>query len=216
MIVTDEPTRVARLPHDAHGRPVPWFVHWIDGKPDFRIIAPGKVEAAISERICWMCGGKLTRHAAFVIGPMCVVNRTTAEPPCHIECAEYAATHCPFLTVPQMTRRETGQPDGIVEAPGVMLRRNPGVVVLWITKTWSRFNDGNGGQLIRIGDPSETRWFAQGRPATRDEAEESIAAGVPILTQMAMGDPRPKAAIQHLGGLLQMAARYLPPIENAS
>jgi hypothetical protein len=32
------PARFARLPADERGYPVPKFVEWIDGKPDFRCV----------------------------------------------------------------------------------------------------------------------------------------------------------------------------------
>lgn len=41
------PRRMAELPTDHIGRPVPWFVAWIDGKPDFRVIGPGKLQSAL-------------------------------------------------------------------------------------------------------------------------------------------------------------------------
>src|SRR5262252_4042398 len=82
-----EPARIARLPHDKHGRPVPWFVAWLrDGRaaepgsagavPDFRIIRPGAVGLAVTARCCWVCGSLFARQEprASLIGPMCVVN----------------------------------------------------------------------------------------------------------------------------------------------
>jgi hypothetical protein len=38
-----EPPGVAVLPRDRHGRPVPWFVGWPGGVPDFRTIGPDKI-----------------------------------------------------------------------------------------------------------------------------------------------------------------------------
>lgn len=207
-----EPTRVARLARtpDARNMVVPWFVAWIDGKPDFRVIGTGKFERAVRDRLCWICGGRLTRHGAFVIGPMCAVNRTTAEPPCHTECAIYAATHCPFLTTPRMRRRETRKPEGVIDPAGVAIRRNPGVALVWITREWALFPDGSGGMLIEVGEPSETLWFAEGRPATREEVEASITTGLPILQEMAEGDSDPKGALRELARRTEVAMQYLP------
>lgn len=73
----DMPPRIARLPVNDAGYPVPWFVAWIDGKPDFRVIGPAKLPKAVKEGRCWICGDKITGPTvAFVIGPMCAVNRT--------------------------------------------------------------------------------------------------------------------------------------------
>jgi hypothetical protein len=164
---------------------VPWFVVWIDGVPDFRIIDPEKFRRALRERRCWLCGEKLGKFLAFVIGPMCAINRTTAEPPSHRTCAEYAAMTCPFLTRPHARRRETNLPDHVVVPPGEMLRRNPGVTVIWITRRFVLFDDGKRGTLIEIGDPVELLWFAEGRTATRREILDSIDSGLPHLRALA-------------------------------
>jgi hypothetical protein len=76
------PDRVARLPR-ARGYPAPWFVAWVEGKPEFRVVREGGVvEAARADR-CWICGQRLGRYRAYAIGPMCAVNRTSSEPPSH-------------------------------------------------------------------------------------------------------------------------------------
>jgi len=51
------PKRVAKLPVDDRGYPVPWFVAWINGVPDFRIIKPGAVLEALKYKKCWICVG---------------------------------------------------------------------------------------------------------------------------------------------------------------
>lgn len=183
-MTTTMPARVAALPRDAKGRPVPWFVAWIDGQPDFRIIGDGKIQQALESGRCWICGGTLGSYKAFVIGPMCAVNRVSAEPPSHRDCAVYAAQACPFLTTPQMRRREGGKPE-TVEPAGTMIRRNPGVALVWVTRTLRLIFDPQGGMLIRVGDPTETRWFAHGRPASRAEVTASIDSGLPLLREIA-------------------------------
>ena len=65
------PHGVKNLPVDPiRGYPVPWFVGWIDGKPEFRCMDPAKLKLAITERRCWVCGERLDNRATFVIGPM--------------------------------------------------------------------------------------------------------------------------------------------------
>jgi hypothetical protein len=47
--ITDKmPGRIALLPTDKHHRPVPWFVAFIDGVPDFRVIRPGGIQIALA------------------------------------------------------------------------------------------------------------------------------------------------------------------------
>ena len=92
------PARIAALPVDAIGRPVPWFVAWIDGKPDFRVVGPGKLQQAL-RGLCWVCGRGFAggEDRAWLIGPMCAITLTTAEPSSHLECAAWSAKNCAFL-----------------------------------------------------------------------------------------------------------------------
>lgn len=178
------PDRVARLPVDARGYPVPWFVAWIDGKPDFRVIRENGVALAHKMKRCWICGDHRGRNLAFVIGPMCAVNRVSSEPPSHRECAVFAAMACPFLTLPKAQRRDTNMPDHNPSA-GFGLKRNPGVALVWVTRDYHPFRTPDGGVLFQVGDPTETLWFAEGREAKREEIEESIRTGLPSLQEMA-------------------------------
>ncbi len=184
--LADAPLRIRLLPRNKAGYPVPWFATWIDGEPDFRVITQDKIDDALRFRLCWVCGGVLGAHSAFVIGPMCMVNRTSAEPPSHRDCAVFSARACPFLTVPGMRRRTTGIPEE-AGAPGFMLRRNPGVALAWVTKRYSTFraHAGGDGLLFDIGEPAETLWFAAGRSATRAEVLASVDSGLPSLRKMA-------------------------------
>lgn len=181
------PVRLRRLPVDDRGYPVPWFVAWVDGKPEFRAADGDKWTRAVRERRCWVCGDILGTHLTFVIGPMCGLNRTTSEPACHLECAEWSARNCPFLSRPQMARRE----DDVINTealhaqdPGA-IPRNPGVTLLWTTKRYSFFDNGHGKKLIRIGDPERLQWFAHGRAATRAEVAASVESGLPALLAIA-------------------------------
>jgi hypothetical protein len=182
---------VARLPTDARGRPVPWFVAWIDGVPDFRIVARGKVAEAIQFNKCFICGDELGRWLTFAVGPLCTINRTAPEPPAHKDCAAYAVQACPFLTRPGMRRRAVGLPEGLAvdtHAPGETLAHNPGVTALWTTREQQVFSDEKGGALFRMGDPQEVLWFAEGRAATRAEVLETLATEREVLRELAQDD----------------------------
>lgn len=168
------------------GYPVPWFVEWIGGVPEFRVMDSKKWVRAVKEKLCWVCGTPLEKKfVVFVAGPMCGINRTSAEPPCHLICAQWSARNCPFLSKPQMTRRENDLPPGGEAIGGVSIPRNPGVTLLWITKDYRVFRDGKGGFLIRMGEPERVEWWALGKPATRQQVEESVAGGLPSLEAMA-------------------------------
>lgn len=179
------PERLKARPVDERGYPVPWFVEWIDGKPDFRIMSGERFSRALRHKLCWVCGGRLTRFMAFTVGPMCAVNRISAEPPSHRDCAVFSATTCPFLTRPKAKRREAGLDQYETrESGGIMLRLNPGVTLVWVTRSYEIVRTPTG-PVLSMGDPFDTLWFAEGRTATRAEIKESIRTGEPALRDMA-------------------------------
>lgn len=180
------PAKMRRLPLDDVGRPVPFFVEYVDGKPDFRIMNSVSLRRAITENLCWLCGTRLSRSprpATFVAGPMCLINRTSAEPPNHRECAEWSVKACPFLSTPKKLRRETGMPE-TKEAPGIMLARNPGVTGLIDAERWKAIQVPNG-VLFRFSYIRKVTWHAEGRKATAEEVHESIRTGMPHLISLA-------------------------------
>lgn len=178
--------------------PVPWFVAWIDGVPEFRVAEPEKRMLALRDRLCWVCGEKMGKRITFLIGPMCGINHTTAEPGCHKDCATWSAQNCPFLSKPQMVRRENDMPES-VSPGGHMIARNPGVMLLWTTLGFRLFGDGRGGLLVEVGPPLEVGFWRLGRAATRAEIEESVRTGLPALEAM---------AAQEEGGLAELARRH--------
>lgn len=199
--VVDLPASMGWLPRDKHHRPVPFFVAWTAeaGGPDFRIADPRRMDMAVNQGLCWVCGGHLDRGepAAFLIGPMCVVNHVSAEPPSHRDCALYSVMHCPFLFNPNMRRRPI-EHDGTVPAAGVMIERNPGVIALWMSRTWWDFRAPDGGRLFDIGPvPAELWWYSQGRPATREQIVDSIESGLPALMGAA-ADEDERALVREL------------------
>lgn len=193
------PERMTRLVVH-RGYPVPWFVQWVCetdragivaaptgvGEPRFEIMDRDKHTRAVRDGLCWVCGQVLGSYRSFVIGPMCAVNRTSAEPPCHLDCAEWSARNCPFLSRPTMSRRVGCKIEGTVAAPGVALMRNPGVAMVWTTRRGRygirRVGDGI---LFNIGEPEHVSCWAEGRPATQAEIERSIETGLPALMELA-------------------------------
>jgi hypothetical protein len=208
------PPRMTRLPVD-RGYPVPWFVDVIDGTPEFRAASPEKFVRAVRERRCWVCGDPLGRHLAFVIGPMCAVNRTSSEPPCHLDCAVFSAQRCPFLSRPHAKRRE----DDVVNsdwAGEASIMRNPGVAGVWITGSYTTFKAPGAAQigyLFEMGEPSAVLWFAEGREATRAEVLASIDSGMPLLEATCDQEPTPARKAEGLAELRRSRVgveRFLP------
>ena len=195
------PSRLKKLQKTERGYPVPWFVAWMDGKPDFRAMDGEKFVQAVRYKLCWICGEPMGKFKAFVIGPMCAVNRTSSEPPSHRDCAVFAAMACPFLANPDRCRRETNLPEH-KDPAGLALSRNPGVALVWITKEYQIYpvnanGDIKAGWLFEIGDPEETLWFARGREATREEVMKSFETGIPALQKVATEEsPEAEAKLQ--------------------
>lgn len=203
------PMRMVDLPRDERGYPVPWFVAWKDGAPEFRCTEQEKIIQAVRDRLCWVCGKPHDRLATYVIGPMCAVNRTSAEPPSHRLCAEFSAVACPFLSRPKAKRREAGMPppEERAEVPGIALMRNPGVTLLWTCDKITIFPVGNG-FLFELADPKSVQFYAEGRLATRAEIMESIETGLPALQKIAAQEGR--KALQALARAVNRAMRLLP------
>lgn len=178
----DAPSRIKQLFVDKRGFPVPAFVRWIDGQPDFRVMDPTHLNRCVKFKRCWICGDQMGVHKAFVIGPMCCINRVSAEPPSHYECARFAVETCPFMTSPLAKR---GNLDDIEHhSAGVMIERNPGVSAIWMTRTYTHFRAGPG-LLFEIGEPDRIEFYAKGRVATHEEIMHSITTGLPLLADAA-------------------------------
>lgn len=190
------PPYMMDLPIDSRGFPVPWFTPKVNGEWDFQAVSVGKAEEAMQKHICWICGKKMFRNMAFVLGPMCAVNRVSSEPASHVECAEFAVKACPFLTKPRMRRspKEDGPP-----VPGIMIERNPGVCLIWITRKYKPFRTKTG-LLVEVGDPirTPTAW-REGREATTDELIESIKTGLPELLKLVKTQDDMREFIEHVG-----------------
>jgi hypothetical protein len=223
------PPGIRQLARDRRGYPVPWFVVWLDGDgnpvdpgagdPDFRVLRPHAALDAMREGTCWICGKPMVDgFTAYVAGPMCAVNRTSAEPPSHRGCAIYAAKVCPFLTKPHMHRREANLPTNVGAPPGEMIRRNPGVAMVWVTNrplmpfnVPRAFTPAHPGILFHLPDPLEVLWFAQGQKATREQVLRSIDTGLPLLAEAARSDPADaEAALAQLDRQVRMARRLVP------
>lgn len=181
------PARMKHLPVDHRGFVVPWFVDFDEkaGIWEFRAMDTRKLVRALKEKRCWVCGEPLGRYLVFVAGPMCGVNRTSGEPPCHRECALWSVSNCPWLSNPEAERRVDDvigyQSDNRVG----MIQRNPGVAMLWTTRDYSVWKPQPNQVLITMGEPETVEFFKCGKPATRAEVMKSIESGLPHLANVA-------------------------------
>ena len=150
------------------------------------------------------------RMKAFTIGPMCAVNRISSEPPSHPLCADFAAKACPFLSRPLAKRgKVTDEQRADSATPGIMLERNPGVTLVWWCLTYTGFRpQADQGLLFQIGPPRATRWFREGRWATRDEVLESLETGLPALREVAEAEG--PEAVSELAAQVRLALQLIP------
>jgi hypothetical protein len=206
-----EPLPITLLPLDKRHRRIPWFVHREpDGEPDFRIAVAGKLRQAVAEHRCWICG-ELLAHPdgdAYVIGPMCTVNRISTEPPNHRACAIYAVQACPFLTHPHMRRRDTGIPqDRLTSENG--FTHNPGVTAIWCTPHATLIREPNGYPVFQLDAPTRVWWWKQGRRATRSEVTAALEFCHPIMEEHARAEG--DHALAELENRYTEALKLLPP-----
>jgi hypothetical protein len=103
------PERIARLPRDRRGLPIPFLVLTDrgTGKPNFTINDAAKQARCLAEDRCPICGEGLTRGRWFVGGPGSAFHPNGAylDPPMHFECAHFALRVCPFLAAPVYSGR---------------------------------------------------------------------------------------------------------------
>jgi hypothetical protein len=208
--LTPLPDRMKDLGIDARGYPVPWFVPMVNGQPEFRCMDARKLVLAVKAKLCWVCGQPLGTYKTFVTGPMCLISGTNAEPPSHWVCATWSARNCPFLSKPQMVRRENDLPAAMEPGAGLAIQRNPGVTAVATMRGYKVFDDGQGKPLIRMGldELEHVEWFREGRTATRAEVQASVDSGFPLLFEAAQQDG--PQAIKDLYARLPVFQKMLP------
>jgi hypothetical protein len=211
------PSRLAARPRTASGLPIPWFVDAERNPVDFRLIRTDAVVQAWNHQLCWICGTRLGRFQCYVVGPVSVITRVHSEPPCHRECAIFAATACPFLSNPDMRRTPETLPEGAEAPPEGHMPGNPGVVAIWVAEasTISRgaepAMDGDDKVLFSFtGELAEVLWFTRGRPATRPEVYAALEVRLPAMLSAAQAEG-PKA-VQQLKAATFKANKMLPQL----
>lgn len=209
------PDNLRERPVSRQGYPVPFFAAKVNDEWDFRVVHPQTFVSCIRRKLCWVCGQTLGSMFCFVAGPMCVVTRTSAEPPCHYSCAKYAAVACPFLASPRMKRNEKDLPEGHTNPAGVAIMRNPGVTAVFVSRKYKLFDDGQGNPLVNMGvRPVRVEWYAQRREATWSEVMESIASGIDLLYEQCENEAtesrRLEAYRQLSDQLSEVIANYTP------
>jgi hypothetical protein len=140
VVIDDDiiPEAVRRLPRDSRGYPIPFIVdHDVDGQgtPDFRTIDEDRWTDCAVDRLCEVCGEKLTYWMVFIGGVTACTNRRFLDPPMHRECAEFARRVCPYLVMPGYKYSKRTAPEGYKDFDFVSAER-PEIMYMYITRDY--------------------------------------------------------------------------------
>lgn len=158
---TPMPERIARLPRTASGYPIPFFVAYVDGVPDLKLLDGRKQLVCIQNRLCGICGESVEPgEIAFITGPKGVENRVCTDPGMHEGCAEYAVHVCPFMVRPNARRSPKHHPDSLPSMGAIDER--PEKTAIYLTRHYVPRQTNSGAILIRLYAPIRLRWFVDG------------------------------------------------------
>lgn len=88
------------------GLPVPYFVGWVGGRPDFRLLDAQRQGFCFAYAKCAICGSAGPTPKYLICGPIGLENRVHTEPAVHEACARYALLTCPYLSRADSARRQ--------------------------------------------------------------------------------------------------------------
>lgn len=156
------PPRIAALPREERGIPIPYFVKYFNGKPDLRVADPKKQMLCATKRVCWVCGQPLSYVSAFIGGPIsCLQSLAFSDGPMHRECAEFSLKYCPYLAIPASKYRDANLPAG-TELPTGAVEEKPDKFGMVLTANYRSAIYGNG--LIFVAhNVQELTWWKEGK-----------------------------------------------------
>lgn len=128
----DIPKELAHLKIDKRGYPVPFFVSWINGDPEFRYLDKARIDMIIDNKVCHICGKKLHKdYCYFISGPLGYQNRISSDAGMHRVCAEFSLMACPHLYLQKAERRDNDElGKAIASAPSPVIRDKPSCLFL--------------------------------------------------------------------------------------
>lgn len=181
------PPRMAALPKDRRGLPVPYIVLVTDdGTPHFTINDSRKVAKVLRERRCAICGGKHHRGLWLVGGPMSAFHEDGAylDPPLHFECAQYALKVCPYLAAPKysgrlddatLTAQQVEQERLLTLVDHTMLPDRPDVFVAGMTLDYQVIERPTGPAILPKRPWKQVRFFQKGEELSHSQATGHVA-----------------------------------------
>lgn len=108
MLLMLLPPRIAQLPKDSRGYPIPWNVlRGVDDAPLFTVNDDRRHWLALRQGLCPICGERLGRWIWFVGGPRSAFDEHGwyLDLPGHQECMTFALATCPYLALPRYMGR---------------------------------------------------------------------------------------------------------------
>jgi hypothetical protein len=118
------PERLAHLPLDERGFPIPYFIPIVHGKPEFRFADSKKKIHCRNYKKCWICGKRLLAGKFwFITGPKGLKNRTVSDEAMHEECARFSLKVCPHMFYEKAERRTTETDIPLLYAPSQALEK---------------------------------------------------------------------------------------------
>jgi hypothetical protein len=147
------PPFLSHLKVDERGYPIPFFVAYVKGKPDFRMIDPKKFNYCFEQDLCFVCGKKHVKKNYFIVtGPQGLANGVHSDCPSHRGCLEYSLKICPHLFFESSQRNERGEHyNHAVKTTGVAgVKEKPDILYLIKADKWVTIPGPNGGVLIKF------------------------------------------------------------------
>lgn len=184
----DLPPRIAQLPKDHRGYPVPHIVMRDEnGKPLFAMNDLYVVQEAVKDNLCHICGQELDPNPWFTGGPgSALLNGNHAayfDGPMHYECMEFALRVCPYLTGRQerfiaatLEKKMKARGSLVLEEPNV-LPGMPDVFMAVQAHTWSY----NGRNFLVPRPVKKTQYWLNGQMLPKDDGERMAKKAARVL-----------------------------------
>lgn len=126
------PKELSHLKIDKRGYPIPYFVSWVNGEPEFRYMDHKRLMMIIEKKLCHICGIKLPKdYFYFISGPVGLQNKVSSDAAMHRICAEFSLKACPHLYLQKAERRENDDLGKHLNArPSPLIKEKPSELYL--------------------------------------------------------------------------------------
>ena len=102
------PKLMQDLQIDERGYPIPYFVPFVNGKPNFKYQDAKKKEICRKYMKCHICGNRLfDKSFWFICGPLGYLNHVSSDEAMHEDCARFSMKYCPHLVNLKAERKVT-------------------------------------------------------------------------------------------------------------